>query len=51
MKVGEVIAVSIDDYAFTTIRYYASERGLCLGRVYSTQLNRASRSVFITRKS
>lgn len=51
MKVGEVIAVSFDDYAYRTIRSYASERGLVLGRVYSTQTDRATRCVFVTRKS
>ena len=51
MKVGEVMAVSFDDYAYRTIRTYASERGLVLGRVYTTQLSRETRSIFITRKS
>lgn len=51
MKVSQVIVVSIDDYAYSTIRYYAAERGLVLGRVYTTQLNRETRSVFVTRKS
>lgn len=51
MKVGEVIAVSFDEYAYSTIRYYATERGLILGRVYSTQLSREFRCVFVTRKS
>ena len=51
MKVGEVLAVSFDDYAYRTIRSYASERGLVLGRVYTTQTSRESRCVFVTRKS
>lgn len=51
MKVGEVMAVSFDDYAYRTIRSYASERGLVLGRVYSTQLSRETRCIFVTRKS
>lgn len=51
MKVGEVMAVSFDDYAYRTIRTYASERGLVLGRVYTTQLSRETRSIFVTRKS
>ena len=51
MKVGEVIAVSFDDYAYRTIRSYASERGLVLGRIYTTQLNRETRNIFVTRKS
>ena len=51
MKVGEVISVSFDDYAYSTIRYYAAERGLVLGRVYSTQLSREFRCVFVIRKS
>ena len=51
MKVGQVIVVGIDDYAYSTIRYYATERGLILGRVYTTQLNRETRSVYVTRKS
>ena len=51
MKVGEVIAVSFDDYAYRTIRSYASERGLVLGRVYPTQTDRNTRCVFVTRKS
>ena len=51
MKVGEVIAVSFDDYAYRTIRSYASERGLVLGRIYTTQTNRDSRCVFVTRKA
>ena len=51
MKVGQVIVAGIDDYAYSTIRYYATERGLILGRVYTTQLNRETRSVYVTRKS
>ena len=51
MKVGEVIAVSFDDYAYHTIRTYATEQGMILGRTYSTQLDRANRSVIVTRKS
>lgn len=51
MKVNQVIVVSIDEYAFSTIRYYACERGLVLGRVYTTQLDRNTRSVYVTRKS
>ena len=51
MKVGEVIAVSFDEYAYRTIRTYATERGMILGRVYSTQLSREFRCVFVTRKS
>jgi len=51
MKVGEVIAVSFDEYAYRTIRTYATERGMILGRVYTTQLSREFRCVFVTRKS
>jgi len=51
MKVGEIIAVSFDEYAYHTIRTYATEQGMILGRTYSTQLSRETRSVFITRKS
>ena len=51
MKVGEVISVSFDEYAYRTIRTYATERGMILGRVYSTQLSREFRCVFVTRKS
>lgn len=51
MQVGEVMAVSFDEYAYHTIRTYSSERGMILGRVYTTQLDRDTRSVIITRKS
>lgn len=51
MQVGEVIAVSFDDYAYHTIRTYATEQGMILGRTYSTQLNRDTRTVYVTRNS
>ena len=51
MQVGEVIIVSFDEYAYHTIRTYATEQGMILGRTYSTQLDRANRSGIVTRKS
>ena len=36
MKVGEIMSVSFDDYAYHTIRTYATEMGMILGRVYTT---------------
>lgn len=51
MKVGEVMAVSIDEYKYHTIRTYACEQGMILGRVYTTTFNRATRCIIVTRKS
>lgn len=51
MEVGDRIIVSFDDYAYRTIRSYASERGMVLGRVYSTKLDRPTRTIIVTRKS
>jgi len=51
MQVGDVMAVSFDDYAYRTIRSYASERGLVLARIYTTKLDRNTRTVIVTRLS
>lgn len=51
MKVGEVMAVSIDEYKYPTVRTYASELGMILGRSYTTTFSRATRCVIVTRKS
>ena len=51
MKVGEVMAVSIDEYKYPTVRTYACELGMIRGRVYTTTFSRATRCVIVTRKS
>lgn len=49
--VGEEITIPVREYAYTTIRSYASDLGFATGRRYSTRRNREERTYTITRNA
>lgn len=51
LEVGETITIPVSEYAYTTIRSYASDLGFATGRSYSTKRNREERTYTIIRKS
>lgn len=51
MNVGEAITVSIDEYAYNTLRRYACDLGMYYQRKFSVRLDRNARTYTITRKS
>lgn len=51
MKVGETITIPVSEYAYTTIRSYASDLGFATGRSYSARRNRESRTYTIIRNA
>lgn len=51
MAKGKVLVVSIDDYAYSTVRNYAADFGFRLRRSYSTHADRQQRTITITRNA
>lgn len=51
MNVGDKITVPIEAYGHNTVRRYACDWGLYLGRKYSTHVDRINRTYTITRLS
>ena len=51
MEVGDVIAVPMSQYGYTTVRSYASDLSFATGRRYASRRNRETRSYTITRIS
>ena len=51
LEVGETITIPVSEYAYTTIRSYASDLGFATGRSYSTKRNREERTYTIIRNS
>ena len=49
LGVGESVTISVLDYSITTIRSYASELGLQLGRTFSTRCDRTNKAYSIIR--
>lgn len=51
MEKGDQITVSLDDYAVTTVRSYASDLAFFDGRRYITRRDRGNRATIIIRVS
>lgn len=51
MEIGDIVTVSVDEYAYNTVRRYSSDFGLALNRKYTCHLDRASRLYNIHRLS
>lgn len=51
LELGASVVVPVDGYSYNTVRRYASDFGLTLGRKYVCHLNRLARTYTITRLS
>ena len=51
MEVGDEITVSVDAYAYGTVRRYATDMSFTLARKFRSHLDRKSRTYTITRLS